>query len=216
MAPIRCCFDQTAVWHSDAARGPSTPSFNELVGEQLDRVGHLDAERSGRLQVDHELKFRRLQDRQVGGLGALENLTGIRADLTIHLYTIRRVAHQPANFDSHARRVARGNAIDCCKRGQLHATARKEYVASDVQGFGSVAHKSSECRLDLALGASLEDLNLQSHYTGCLWYGAKRVLGGRDIGWIDQHRNANGPGHQLVQKCQPLCVVLTREKIDPR
>src|SRR5262249_51053675 len=25
MAPIRCCFDQTAVWHSDAARGPSTP-----------------------------------------------------------------------------------------------------------------------------------------------------------------------------------------------
>src|SRR5215831_3890109 len=27
MAPIRCCCDQTAVWHSDAARGPSTPSF---------------------------------------------------------------------------------------------------------------------------------------------------------------------------------------------
>src|SRR6516162_3249062 len=32
MAPIRCCFDQTAVWHSDAARGPSTPSFNHLIG----------------------------------------------------------------------------------------------------------------------------------------------------------------------------------------
>src|SRR5215831_6184231 len=32
MAPIRCCFDQTAVWHSDAAKGPSTPSFNDLVG----------------------------------------------------------------------------------------------------------------------------------------------------------------------------------------
>src|SRR5215831_5929888 len=32
MAPIRCCFDQTAVWHSDAARGPSTPSFDHLVG----------------------------------------------------------------------------------------------------------------------------------------------------------------------------------------
>src|SRR5262245_43860178 len=33
MAPIRCRFDQTAVWHSDAARGPSTPSFNYLVGD---------------------------------------------------------------------------------------------------------------------------------------------------------------------------------------
>src|SRR5262245_6176350 len=30
MAPIRCCFDQTAVWHSDAARGPSTPSLDYL------------------------------------------------------------------------------------------------------------------------------------------------------------------------------------------
>src|SRR6516225_6941897 len=37
MAPIRCCFDQTAVWHSDAARGPSTPSFNHLVGEREQR-----------------------------------------------------------------------------------------------------------------------------------------------------------------------------------
>src|SRR5262245_18787717 len=40
MAPIRCCFDQTAVWHSDAARGPSTPSFDHLVGalEPVDRA----------------------------------------------------------------------------------------------------------------------------------------------------------------------------------
>jgi hypothetical protein len=37
MAPIRCCFDQTAVWHSDAARGPSTPSFNHLVGAREQR-----------------------------------------------------------------------------------------------------------------------------------------------------------------------------------
>jgi hypothetical protein len=30
-------------------------SFDHLVGEQLDRVGHLDAERPRRLQVDDEL-----------------------------------------------------------------------------------------------------------------------------------------------------------------
>src|SRR5262249_57864639 len=40
MAPIRCCFDQTAVWHSDAARGPSTPSFNHLVGSHEQRLRH--------------------------------------------------------------------------------------------------------------------------------------------------------------------------------
>src|SRR6516225_826361 len=40
MAPIRCCFDQTAVWHSDAARGPSTPSFDHLVGAGEQRGRH--------------------------------------------------------------------------------------------------------------------------------------------------------------------------------
>ena len=42
------------------------------------------------------------------------------------------------------------------------------------------------------------------------------ALGSRDIGRIDQHSNANGLRHQLVQKRQPLCLQLTREKIDPR
>jgi len=32
----------------------------------------------------------------------------------------------------------------------------------------------------------------------------------------DQHGDTNGLGHQIVQKCQPLSVVLSREKIDPR
>jgi hypothetical protein len=40
-------------------------------------------------------------------------------------------------------------------------------------------------------------------------YVAKRALGGRDV-WIDQHGNANGPGHQLVQKCQPLLTLSRR------
>src|SRR5262249_56137774 len=43
MAPTRCCFDQTAVWHSDAARGPSTPSFDHLVGGDQQLVWNRDA-----------------------------------------------------------------------------------------------------------------------------------------------------------------------------
>ena len=37
--------------------------FDQLVGEQLDRVGHLDAESLGRLQVDDELELGRLHHR---------------------------------------------------------------------------------------------------------------------------------------------------------
>ena len=53
-----------------------------LVGEQLQRVGYLDAKRSGRLQVDDEFEFGGLHHRKVGGFRALEDLTGVEADLT--------------------------------------------------------------------------------------------------------------------------------------
>src|SRR5580704_8520987 len=67
--------------------------LDHLVGEQLDRVGHLDAERPGRSQVDDELEFGRLQHRQVGGLRALEDFAGVDADLTMHVQIIGPIAH---------------------------------------------------------------------------------------------------------------------------
>src|SRR5262249_22931512 len=74
MAPIRCCFDQTAVWHSDAARGPSTPSFDHLVGAGEQRRRHVEAERLGRLEVDDKFEARGLLDRQISRFRAFENL----------------------------------------------------------------------------------------------------------------------------------------------
>ena len=49
----------------------------------MDRVGHLDAERSGGLQVEDELEFGRLQNRQISGLRSFENLTSVDADLPV-------------------------------------------------------------------------------------------------------------------------------------
>jgi hypothetical protein len=45
---------------------------------------------------------------------------------------------------------------------------------------------------------------------------SQHALRSRDIGRIDQHGNADGLGHQLVQKCQPLGSQLSCEKIDPK
>src|SRR6516225_2056972 len=73
MAPIRCCFDQTAVWHSEAARGPSTPSFNHLVSAREQRRRHFEAEGLGGLEIDHQLELRGLLDRQFRRVGPFEN-----------------------------------------------------------------------------------------------------------------------------------------------
>ena len=55
--------------------------FDQLVGEQLDRVGHLDAESLGRLQVDDELEPGRQPDRHFGRFLALEDAARIDAGL---------------------------------------------------------------------------------------------------------------------------------------
>src|SRR5262249_42467902 len=93
---------------------------------------------------------------RAAGPWPLRGLPGVGADLTTHVHTIGRVAHQPTGFDSLASGIARGNPITRRERRKLDAPARKERVASDVQGFGAVAHESGEGRLDLAPGASLE------------------------------------------------------------
>src|SRR5215469_6042938 len=111
-----------------------------------------------------------MEDRHVGGLGALENLTGVDPDLTIHVHTIGVVAHQPAGFDSFARGIGRGNPIGRRERRKLDPPAREERIASDVHRVDAIVHESGEGRLDLTTGAGVEDLNLQSDCTGGIRY----------------------------------------------
>src|SRR5689334_4382456 len=61
-----------------SARGAS---FDHLVGAGEDGWWDAEPERLCRLQIDDQLKRRRLLDGQIGGLGAVEDLSGINAGL---------------------------------------------------------------------------------------------------------------------------------------
>ena len=124
----------------------------------------------GRLQVDDELEFGRLQDRQVGGIGALKDLTGVDADLTIHVQDIGPIAHQPTRFDMFANGIGRGNRIARRECRKLDAPSDEESVGGDEEGDDPVARESGEGRLDLAAGAGVEDRNLQSESACSFWY----------------------------------------------
>src|SRR6516162_3145280 len=116
MAPIRCCFDQTAVWHSDAARGPSTPSFDHLVGADEQRLRHGKAERLGGLEVHHKLVLGGRLHRQVSWFLALQNAIDVACRAPVLVDSIRSVGDQGAFRDAKAVGVDGGQLV---LRGEL-------------------------------------------------------------------------------------------------
>src|SRR5215469_2158986 len=89
-------FDQTAVWHSDAARGPSTPSFDHLVGECEEGRWHRKAERLGSLKIDDQLVLSRGLHGQIAGLFSLEDTVDVGGRTPKDLGHLGAVGHQTA------------------------------------------------------------------------------------------------------------------------
>jgi hypothetical protein len=141
-------------------------SLNNFVGEQLDRVRHLDAEHSRRLQINDELELGRLRGRQLGRIGTLENLTAVAANLTIHVQKIGPVAHQPTDFDNLASGIGCGNPMVRRQRSELDAPIYKEPVGGNEESVSPIAREGGEGCLDLATGAGVEDLSLQAEGAG--------------------------------------------------
>src|SRR5262245_61685290 len=71
-------------------------SFDHLVGAAQEREREGDAEGFGCLEVDKQLHFRDLLDRQISRLVALEYASGIDACLTMRLHKTACVTHQTA------------------------------------------------------------------------------------------------------------------------
>src|SRR5258706_1748530 len=99
---------------------------------------------------------------------------------------------------------------------QLDTPAIEEAVAADENCVGPLAYKRCEGHIDLATGAGVEDLDLQSHGASSYFHISHRGVGSRSIGWIDEYRNSGGCGYQFSQDFQPSCSQLGIEKIDTR
>src|SRR5262245_28789795 len=86
-----------ATW--DVRYGPIAdivPSVDQLVGTGKQGRRDLEAERLGRLQIDHQFELRGLLDRKVGRLCTLEDSLSIRSSPTIQINVIRAIRNQCA------------------------------------------------------------------------------------------------------------------------
>ena len=172
--------------------------LDHLVGDGEHCWWHLDAELSRRLQVDGELEFGRLQHRQVGWLGALEDAAGIGADLVKHLGDVGPVAHQSAGRDKITVRKSCWDSFTHRQSGKLRAAAVEECIAADEESIGALACKGAKDRIYLADRRGVENLDLQSDGGGGFLQFPQCGLGSRGVGRIDEHANANRFGHQVM------------------
>src|SRR6516164_339561 len=77
MAPVPGDSSKTPAWHIDAARGPSTPSLDHLLGAGKQYLRDHETEALRRPEIDHKLEFRRCLHRKIRRLGAAENAAHI-------------------------------------------------------------------------------------------------------------------------------------------
>src|SRR6516164_5000116 len=204
MAPIRCCFDQTAVWHSDAARGPSTPSFNHLVGTQQNRRWQLEAKRSGCFEIDDKLYLRRLLDRQMGRLGTVEYFAGIDTGLSVHIKGVDAIAQQTASHRNISAFVNRRKPVTCRQCGQLRASHVEISISGNQQCTDAALADRGERRIDFTFRTGGKNLELQPEsLRGGLRSGVDGLR--RRAFRVYQNGNRAGTRHDLMQQFKALC-----------
>src|SRR6478609_7265975 len=100
--------DQPAFWHLDAARGPSTPSLDHLVGAGKQRRWDFEAQRPRGLEVDDQLELSWLHDRQIAGLLAPEYPIDIRRCVSEQIRDIHAIGSQATLGEHKPERIDRG------------------------------------------------------------------------------------------------------------
>src|SRR2546423_3840702 len=90
--------------------GPCHCSLDHLVRQCIHLPRDFQPQRVGGLAVDHELQPRRLLDRQLAGLGALEDAVDEEGGAAVELEQAFAVAHQAAGGDVFALREHRRQA----------------------------------------------------------------------------------------------------------
>src|SRR5215475_10918892 len=73
--------------------------FDHLVGAREQRRGHGEAERIGGREINEEIEFGRLLDREFGWLRSTQNLIDQVGSSAPHVSPVSSIGHQTSRFD---------------------------------------------------------------------------------------------------------------------
>ena len=89
----------------------ASPSFDHLVSAGEERSRHVEAERLGSLEIDEQLNFRCLLDREIRRIGARKDPAGMDPTLIAPINITASVADEAARRSELAKLVDRGYSV---------------------------------------------------------------------------------------------------------
>src|SRR5262245_7705827 len=136
-------------------------SFDHLVSADKESGWHRKTERLAGLEVDDQLDFGSLLDRQVGGFLALENAARVEAAQAKHIREVVSVAHEPAGGSEFGILVDRRNPVAERQCGELVGSAGEECIRTNDESAGTQLDHGREGRVDLLVRARIQNVELQ-------------------------------------------------------
>src|SRR5258708_13935465 len=137
------------------------PLFDHLVGGGKQRRRYAEAKHLCRLSVDDQFKLRRLHNRKILRLRALEDAAGIDANLAECVGKARSIADQPAGFGKVTQWICCGEPVERRQLDQLDTAGEEERGDPDEKRLAPLSAHSFARGLAFIVGIAFEDPDLQ-------------------------------------------------------
>src|SRR5262249_14636399 len=160
--------------------------------------------RLGSLEIDEQLDFCGLLNRQVGRLLALKYPAGIHADLTVHVPKATSVAHQATGNGELAILIDCRHRVADGQRSELFASAIEKWIAADHESACSQLGQGCKNGIEVTYGARIQHMELQPKGARGRLQLARYGFGIGDGGRVNEQCNASRRRYQLMQQLHPL------------
>src|SRR3989440_3105195 len=158
--------------------------LDHLIGACEHGRRNVEAKRLGRFHVDHHL-VRRLLDRQIGRLGALQNLVHKASRSSPTVTQINAIAQQSTSLDKLTVGVDHRQPRGCRQRHNLSALTDKQPIGWQHYQFDMLTRQSLERSIEIARPMGLGPYKLERECAGS----------GLEVSPVDQIRLIAGMYH---------------------
>src|SRR5215510_3241364 len=190
-------------------------SLNQLVGAQQDRGRQLDSDLPSGTQIDHQLEFSGLLDRQLRSVRAFEYLVDISRGAPPQIDLIRSVAHQPPGFGDGPEFGHHGYAFLPGKFDDARALGLNQRIVHCDEGLRISLLCSLETGIERASVAYGDRLHRDAQCRGRKFHFLElQAMTGR-VG-IPEHGDADEIWRELLQQLEPLSALFGCDQGKPR